>query len=90
MDPAGPPSPQNQFERIENVLMQHQQRMEEADGYARRAAEANAFAALSAQLQQLMSTVHRMISEPRVGTPERYDGNPELCGSFQTFLLLTL
>ena len=78
--------------------------MEEADAYARRAAEANtnAFAALSAQLQQLMSTrppavpvptleppapalpQPRMITEPRVGTPERYDGNPELCGSFLT------
>ena len=101
MDPA---EPHNRFERIENALMQHEQRMEEAAAYARRAAEtnANAFAALSAQLQQLMSTrppavpgpvpeppapalpQPRMFSEPRVGAPERYNGNPELCGPFLT------
>ncbi|TWW59278.1 hypothetical protein D4764_06G0008080 [Takifugu flavidus] len=107
MDPAEPPSPRNRFERIEGVLMLHEQRLEEAAAHARQAAEAQARAvtALTAQLQQLTSTLSspeatvsapappppapvpalpRMISEPRLGAPECYNGDPKLCRPFLT------
>ncbi len=57
MGPADLTSLRNRFERIESVLMLHEQRMEEAAAHARQAAEAQAqaIAALTAQLQQLTS-----------------------------------
>ncbi|TWW75360.1 hypothetical protein D4764_13G0000220 [Takifugu flavidus] len=87
MDPAEPPSPRDRFERIEGVLMLHEQRLEEAAAHARQAAEAQARAitALTAQLQQLTSTLSSPeATNPRLEAPERYNGDPKLCRPFLT------
>ena len=88
MDPAHPPSPQNRLEKIEDVLQRHESMM---------AAVLTQIQQMSSTLTQAVAMPRPpepptppppppsgAIIEPRVGTPERYAGDPDGCNPFLT------
>lgn len=93
MDPATPLSAQNPFERIDNALKHIKQPIVETAAHARWAAKAQ-LQRLCTPLCPVTTVDRyppsipvptlepRIISVPWMGTPEWYDGNPELCRPF--------
>ena len=93
MDPAGKPATRDRYELLVAELRQQHERLLMAESEAKRTAR------IEAQQEQLMGAVkglfHKItestvpatpvpVSEPRVGEPERYGGDPEGCGPFIT------